>query len=435
MNPASTNNEDICPIDNTALAEVSNQVDDADAYHELVNYAPICIHEIGLDGCLKKMNRAGLDMMGLELEEQVVDAPYTSFVGENNQGWVSDLLQKAIKGQAIPNFEFSVGNGKDKRTFASNFIPMLNNQKQVVKLMGVTREITAEVQAKEELQDLNRELNSRIEEATRELKDSLEVLTATQSQLVESEKMASLGGLVAGVAHEINTPIGVGITASSHISDITEAFNNQYTTGEITNNDLSTYLEEVNDSALIIKSNLDRAVELVSSFKQVAVDQSSQEIRSYGLKRYCNEIIQSLTPQFKNKDIEIKLECDKSLNAFGEAGAFSQIITNLLNNSLVHGFENCISGSIDIDITCEQEVIKFVYTDSGKGIPKEHAKKIFDPFFTTKRGKGGTGLGLHIVYNLVSQYLQGTIQFNDKFERGSQFIIEFPQKVHNRISE
>jgi diguanylate cyclase (GGDEF)-like protein/PAS domain S-box-containing protein len=154
--------DDACPIDSNPLIQPKNGVDESGAYQDLVHYAPICIHEIGLDGCLKKMNRAGLDMMGLEFEDQVIDEPYTHFVGDDNQSWVHDLLQKAIDGQAIPNFEFSVGTGKEKRSFASNFIPMLNDQERVVKLMGITREITSEVQAKEALQHLNQELNNKI---------------------------------------------------------------------------------------------------------------------------------------------------------------------------------------------------------------------------------------------------------------------------------
>jgi len=422
---------DICPIDNNAFSEVYDEVDDSDAYQELVNYAPICIHEIGLDGCLKKMNRAGLDMMGLELEHQVVDEPYTSFVGDNNQNWVNDLLQKAIKGQAIPNFEFSVGVGKEKRTFASNFIPMLNGQKQVVKLMGITREITEEMQAKEALQHLNQELNNKVNEATKELQNSLDTLKATQSQLVESEKLASLGGLVAGVAHEINTPVGIGVTASSHLFEATKQFINQYTNGEITNKDLSSYLNEVKESSSLISSNLERAAKLIISFKQVAVDQSSKEVRPYKVKQYFNEVLQSLKPQFKHTKYTVKLHCDDRLTVNGEAGAFSQIITNLINNSLVHGFENMTSGNIDINISHKQGNVIFVYSDSGKGIAKEHITKIFDPFYTTKRGQGGTGLGLNIVYNLVVQSLKGTIKFNGEYDQGSQFIIEFPTNMHS----
>jgi len=421
---------DICPI-NEVISTFDNSTSNVDAYHDLVNYAPICIHEIGLDGCLKKMNQAGLDMMGLELEKQVVDEPYTNFVGKNNQNWVNNLLQKAIKGQPIPNFEFSVGEGKEKRSFASNFIPMFNKQKQVVKLMGVTREITAEVQAKEALQKLNMELKDRVEEATKELQSSVDTLKATQSQLVESEKMAALGGLVAGVAHEINTPIGIGIAATSHLSDTTGLFSNKQAIAQVTSENLISYLKEVKEMTSLISSNLSRAGKLILSFKQVAVEQNSHEIRPFKVKQYVNEILQSIKPKFEHKNLIVKLDCDEDLTINSEAGALFQIITNLVNNSLAHGLENMTSGNLDINITRKQNTVHLIYTDSGKGIAKEHIKKIFEPFFTTKRGQGRTGLGLHIVYNLVVHSLKGSIEFNEDYVNGSQFTIKFPVDIHD----
>ncbi len=268
-----------------------------------------------------------------------------------------------------------------------------------------------------------------LEKKNQVLKFSLEKLNLAQKSLVESKKMASLGGLVAGVAHEINTPIGICITASSHLSETTELINNKYINEKMTNNNLNSYLKEVNEISLLISSNLIRAAKLISSFKQVAVDQSSNNIRSYKIKKYVDDIFQSLKPKFKNTDIIINIDGDDNLTINGEPGAFAQIITNLVVNTLVHGFEKIVSGNIDINISSQNNSVRFIYTDSGKGIDINHMDKIFDPFFTTKRGKGGTGLGLHIVYNLVVQSLQGSIRVNDQFKHGCQFIIEFPVDV------
>jgi len=276
---------------------------------------------------------------------------------------------------------------------------------------------------------------SMLEEKNQALQDSLDKLNLAQKTLVESEKMASLGGLVAGVAHEINTPIGIGLTASTHLLAETTSINKKYTNQEMTNKNLSIFLEEVKESSALMSSNLVRAAKLVASFKQVAVDQSSKDIRSYKIKEYTDEILQSLNPKFMNRNIDVNIKCEDSLTAKGEAGAYSQIITNLIINSLVHGFDNTESGQIDIDISYKKEMIYLIYTDSGKGINKEHINKIFEPFFTTKRGKGGTGLGLHIVYNLVTQSLKGNIKVNDKLEKGSQFIIEYPVNIANVIQQ
>lgn len=268
-----------------------------------------------------------------------------------------------------------------------------------------------------------------LEKKNQALKDSLAKLNLAQKSLVESEKMASLGGLVAGVAHEINTPIGIGITASTHLLEQTRLINNKYANENMTNKDLSVYFEQAKESAALVSSNLARAAKLIMSFKQVAVDQSSKDIRTYKIKKYTDEVLQSLKPKFKNTNIMIKVSGDDSLTVNGEPGAFAQIITNLVINTLVHAFDKTTQGNIDINITCQQGNVLFIYTDSGKGIDKEHINKIFEPFFTTKRGKGGTGLGLHIVYNLVVQSLKGSIKVNEQLSQGSQFIIEFPIDV------
>ncbi len=268
-----------------------------------------------------------------------------------------------------------------------------------------------------------------LEQKNKALQDSLDKLNLAQKSLVETKKMASLGGLVAGIAHEINTPIGIAITASTHLSGETTLINNKYINEQMTNKDLSSYLNEAKESTALMSSNLARAAKLITSFKQVAVDQSSKDIRTYKVKAYSDEVLQSLTPKFKHTNIIVMINCDNNLAVNGEPGAFSQVITNLIVNSLMHGFDSKESGNIDIDISCNEDTVRFVYTDSGKGIEKEHINKVFDPFFTTKRGKGGTGLGLHIVYNLVVQSLKGSITVNDELAQGCQFIIDFPRDV------
>jgi signal transduction histidine kinase len=259
-----------------------------------------------------------------------------------------------------------------------------------------------------------------------ERKKHSEELQIQDEALIKSEKMASLGRLVAGVAHEINTSIGIGITASSHLSAETAIINDKYINEKMTNKNFGSYLDEVIESSLLISSNLARAAKLVMSFKQVAVDQSSKDIRAFKLKEYTDEVLQSLKPKFRKTNIEINLSCDDDLTVTGEPGAFAQIITNLIVNSLLHGFESITTGHIDINISLKKDMVRFVYSDSGKGISKEHCDKVFDPFFTTKRGQGGSGLGLHIVYNLVVQSLQGSIKLNSAVTQGCQFIIEFP---------
>ncbi len=247
-----------------------------------------------------------------------------------------------------------------------------------------------------------------IEQQKEELQITLDHLKNTQEQLIQSEKLAALGGLVAGVAHEINTPVGISVTAASSLAEETSRMAEQYVTDKISRAEFKEYLNTANQSAKLILANMERTATMVQSFKQVSVDQSTEQKRKFKLKEYSEDVIRSLYPKLKGKKVKIKLEIDDELELNSYPGAFSQILTNLVLNSMVHGFENKGEGNIHIAMRQEDENLLFEYHDDGKGIPKENLGKIFDPFFTTNK-KIGTGLGLHIVYNIVNQKLKGSI--------------------------
>ncbi len=269
-----------------------------------------------------------------------------------------------------------------------------------------------------------------ISDQKKKLQESLEQLRRTQVQLVESEKMAALGGLVAGVAHEINTPVGVGVTAASHLAMKVQEYKEHYENGQMTRGDFEVFLETAAESSDMILTNLCRAANLIRSFKQIAVDQSSEELRHFQIKPYLDDVLQSLAPKFKRTQHTMTVHCADELEVYSYPGAFSQIITNLLMNSLKHGFEDKENGEIIIDISQQNEKILFKYSDNGKGIKPEHLKKIFDPFFTTKRGQGGTGLGMHVVYGLVNQTLSGQIECTSTPGEGTTFKLWIPTKAN-----
>ncbi len=272
---------------------------------------------------------------------------------------------------------------------------------------------------------------SMLEKKNRELQDSLNKLNIAQMSLVESEKMASLGGLVAGVAHEINTPLGIAITAVSHLIDTTRTLSNDFLSNKITRNEFSNYIEESKISTNLISDNLNRSANLVSNFKLVAVDQSNKNLRLYQVKKYTNKILSSLQPALKKKHCQLTLKCDDDITLWGDPSVLTQIITNLVMNSIIHGFENTNKGDIDIEITKTEQFLVFNYNDSGSGIKAEHKEKIFEPFFTTRRGKGSSGLGMHIVFNLVTQSLKGSIDCINKLGNGAQFVLKFPIDTRN----
>lgn len=258
-----------------------------------------------------------------------------------------------------------------------------------------------------------------------QLSQALDNLKATQKQLVESEKMAALGELVAGIAHEINTPIGVGVTAASTLAETTSDFWQMYQTGKMKRSQLEQFLDTALQSSHLILNNLNRAAQLIQSFKQVAVDQSSENRRTFNLKEYLEEILISLKPKLKRTQHRVEIQGDETLILDSYPGVFSQIVTNLVINSLIHGYSPDESGVIRLEVRREGEQIILSYSDDGHGIPPEHLGKIFEPFFTTKRSQGGSGLGLHLVYNLVHQKLKGSIDCDSKLGVGTTFTINF----------
>ena len=265
-----------------------------------------------------------------------------------------------------------------------------------------------------------------LEKANSDLKESLATLEETRDQLVQSEKMAALGGLVAGVAHEINTPVGVGVTAASFLENKTEELQNLYKTGDMKRSDLESYLQTIGEVSRSILINMERAAELISSFKQVAVDQSSTERRFFSINEYIKDVLLSLSPRYRKTGHDVVVHCPEGLEIFSFPGAYSQIVSNLVINSLVHGFKEIEKGIMTFDIQLKEQTIWFVYTDNGVGMDEEQAVKVFDPFFTTMRGQGGTGLGMTIVFNVVTQTLGGTIVCHSKKGHGIRVEIDLP---------
>jgi signal transduction histidine kinase len=264
-------------------------------------------------------------------------------------------------------------------------------------------------------------------EYQRSLEDSLEKLSRTQKEMIHSAKMAALGDLVAGVAHEVNTPIGVSVTASSFLLERTRHLRGLYQQGEMKRSDLEKYLTVAEESASSVLTNLERAAELVQSFKKVAADQSSEEKRSFELKTYLEQILISLRPQFKRTPHTVGMTCPENILLNSYPGAIMQILTNLIMNSLIHGFADGRPGEISIHVESSRDMLELRYRDSGVGMDQEQRERIFDPFYTTTRGSGGTGLGMNIVYNLVTQTLGGTISLESSPGQGALFMLAIPK--------
>jgi two-component system NtrC family sensor kinase len=278
----------------------------------------------------------------------------------------------------------------------------------------------------EEVSNAFNDMVANLEERYNELQQVLNTLKSTQDKLVHSEKMGALGGLVAGVSHEINTPIGIGVTAISFLEEKTKEFQSLYQQNKMKKSDLDKFLADLAETTEMVQSNLVRASALVRSFKQVSVDQTSEVKRTFILKEYMQEVIVSLGPTLKKTKHHVNVQCDDKLVIYSYPGAFAQIMTNLVMNSLHHAYETGEEGNLTFRVTAEKNILHIVYSDDGKGMPQHVLDQIFNPFFTTSRGKGGTGLGMNIVYNLVTQSLGGVIHVDSTVGKGTLFMIDIP---------
>jgi len=283
------------------------------------------------------------------------------------------------------------------------------------------------------LQEMVYQRTEELEETNEELQVSINNLNQTQKYIIETEKMASLGSLVAGISHEINTPIGLGITSTTHFVSQTKKLKKLYDDNNMTEKDFEKYIKDSDQLASITYENLKRAADLVKSFKQLSVDQTSEEKRKFYMKKYIEETLLTLHNKIKQTKINIELKCNNEINIYSFPGAYSQIITNLIMNSLIHGYNQEEDGIININIKVENNNLIFVYKDDGKGIKKEYIEKIFDPFFTTNRAHGGSGLGMNIIYNIVTQQLNGKIKCTNNIDKGVEFIMNIPIEIKKEM--
>jgi signal transduction histidine kinase len=254
---------------------------------------------------------------------------------------------------------------------------------------------------------------------------AMQDLRQTQESLLQAERLASLGSLVAGVAHEINTPVGIALTSASVLKAATDELQHAVATVGLKKSEMLRYLDTASESARLIMNNAYRAAHLIHSFKQIAVDQTSEARRPFGLKEYIEEIVSSLQPKLKKTVLELVLDCPAEIVLDSYPGAFAQVITNLILNCVEHAFEPDTPGTIAIRARLDGDIVELHVKDNGKGIAPDVLDRIFDPFFTTRRGQGGTGLGLNIVYNLIAKQFAGTIAVASTLGQGTHFTLRF----------
>ena len=303
----------------------------------------------------------------------------------------------------------------------------------VVMWIVAYKDITAKHEAGEKLRELNETLEQRVAERTQalyranhELSAALDHLNTTQAELIRSEKMAALGSLVAGVAHELSTPLGNSLLAANTLRDHARELSKEMESG-LRRSTLERYLAETQDGNEIIERNLSRAAELVSSFKQVAVDQSSSQRRRFMLMEVVEEIMMTLRPSLKRLPFIVNIDVDPGLEFDSYPGPLGQVLTNLINNAIIHAFDGRDHGVITITGRADgEEYVLLEVTDDGTGIPEANLRRLFDPFFTTRFGEG-SGLGLPIVHSLITNLLGGLVEVSSVPGQGACFRFRLPK--------
>jgi len=339
--------------------------------------------------------------------------------GKNSKRGILKYTSRCLKRGTV-SFEWVVLTKQGNEIWCNVVLTKMSmNNTEVVH--AVISDISDRKQLEQEILTHNIALQS----TNKELEKSLDHLNKAQTQLIESEKLASLGELVAGIAHEVNTPVGIGLTGISHFCAIIEDIKASYHNKKMSKLDFEKFLEQSTSVAHLVMRNLERTAELVSSFKQVSVDQSSEEKRHFEINEYVNEILISLSNILKHTNLEIILHCDNPLTIHSYPGAFYQILSNLIINSNIHGYPDKESGIVNITILLVNDRLTIEYKDDGKGIPSKSLSKIFDPFYTTNRENGGSGLGLNIIYNIVTNQLGGTIKCDSELGNGVIFTISY----------
>jgi len=396
---------------NRMVHEAKSQID------KLIDDAPAAILCVNSEGRITRSNSQAEKLFGytaqeflaLQIEALIPEQFRETHIGQRNQysdkpydrpmGSIQDLRAMKKNGDEFPA-EIGISISGD----------------------AVTRSVTMTISDETERLKAKNE----IEEARRKAEEAYRQLEKTQEAIIQSEKMAALGGLVAGVAHEINTPVGNSLAAATHLSVQAKKTSTSYTDEELTGEALEAFLDTSIEATGLMESNCRRAAHLIQSFKQVAVDQSSGEHRSFMVKEYFDEILLGFMHKLKRSNIDVNIVCPDDLEIYNDPGVLAQVLTNLISNSLLHGFDEAATGTIKIRVARKDDDLELIYSDTGKGISDEIANKIFDPFFTTKRGAGGSGLGLNIVYNLVQNKLLGQIVFDKSKSGGVQFTLCFP---------
>ncbi|MES2116120.1 MAG: ATP-binding protein [Pseudomonadota bacterium] len=407
-------------------------------FKTLFDMAPLPLSVTDFDGHIIGANQALARTFGHPVNELVgLRSDQVSFwasTRERDRMWDIFLRDGAVQGD-VAGVLLPDGSVGSVAIWSSTLV--LDGRQAII---WALLDLTEELNAKRELKDLNVSLESRVKErsaalerANADLSAALDTLRRTQHELLAAEKMASLGSLVAGIAHELNTPIGNSLLASTALGDRVHAFDALVAGGNLRRSELQRYLEEVRLASELISGSLRKAADLISSFKQIAVDQTNDQRRQFDLATAVHDTVATYMPRLRRSNCAVQVDIADGIKLDSYPGGLYQILNNLFNNALAHAFEQRAGGTVTIRAAAAaDDMVELVFADDGAGMTEEVLRHVFDPFFTTKMGQGGTGLGMNIVYNIVTGVLGGRIAIDSAPDAGTTVRITIPRVAPQR---
>jgi PAS domain S-box-containing protein len=387
-------------------------------FHTLADSIPQLVWMADAEGRIFWFNNRWYEYTGRLVGEAGLP-DWQSILAPSSVNAARRLWTQALDSGTPLEMELSLrGTDGQYRPFLTRAIPLRDSADAVYGWIGTHIDISERKRSEQEI----RSAKDAAEAALRDLRE-------TQVSLIESEKLAALGRLVAGVAHEINNPVGIGLTVASSLAQKSAAFAEEVANGvDLKRSSLTDFLEATRDASSQLIANLNRAAELIQSFKQVAADRSYSDQRTFDVSNLTKQVLMSLRPGLRKHSLKLNLECQPDLTMRSYPGSYGQVLTNLFLNSVTHAFPDGTRGTIDIKArACGEHDIEVLFSDDGCGMSPDVRRQAFNPFFTTRRDLGCTGLGLHIVHNIVTNRLGGKLRLDSEPGEGTKVQLTLPR--------
>jgi len=423
-NEINTYLEEITAV-NEELTTANEELEIREArYRTLVENVDDWIYDFDPNGKLSSVNESFEKAVGETRDTLIGKTIFEIDAFADNLSYFRHVLQQLMttKQKQVSRYVFKKIN-KQEMHLQITWVPIFQEDGSITSILATHTDISELINTQDALLKFHETERYRLEKMVHEKNESL---SNALKELINREKLASLGGLVSGIAHEINTPLGVSVLATSYMHSINEKNKKKIADQTLTLSELNEYARIMAETQQILDTNLNRAVILVKSFKSIAVNQHIEEKTKFNVREYIDMILISLKHVYKGKGHEFVVTCPENLEIFTYSGAISQIFTNLIMNSITHAFQENEKGLMEIDVSMQNQMVRILYQDNGCGMSESTLEKIYEPFYTTNRGNGSSGLGMNVVYNIVTGNLDGKICCSSTLGFGTQFSIEFP---------